>query len=258
MPRPVKCRKVCHFPNVLEFLPADGTEKNTPIVLTVDEYETIRLLDKKGYTQEQCAASMQIARTTVQRIYEIARKKIADALIDGHPLKIEGGDFRICDGQDSDCCFFFKIVQNKLHYAAHGHTAAEVIYQRADAEKPIMGLTSFSGELPALKDIGIAKNYLEENELKVLNNLVSGYFDLAEINAIEHKPMYMDDYVKQLDSVLSSGNRKLLTGSGSVSHKQALEKAKSEYRKYQEITLTPVEKAYLESIKEVSREVKRR
>ena len=153
---------------------------------------------------------------------------------------------------------FFKIVQNKLHYAAHGHTAAEVIYQRADAEKPFMGLTLFSGELPALKDIGIAKNYLEENELKVLNNLVSGYFDLAEINAIEHKPMYMDDYVKQLDSVLSSGNRKLLTGAGSVSHKQALEKAKSEYRKYQEITLTPVEKAYLESIKEVSKEVKRR
>ena len=153
---------------------------------------------------------------------------------------------------------FFKIVQNKLHYAAHGHTAAEVIYQRADAEKPFMGLTSFAGELPALKDIGIAKNYLEENELKVLNNLVSGYFDLAEINAIEHKPMYMDDYVKQLDSVLSSGNRKLLTGAGSVSHKQALEKAKSEYRKYQEITLTPVEKAYLESIKEVFKEVKRR
>ena len=153
---------------------------------------------------------------------------------------------------------FFKIVQNKLHYAAHGHTAAEVIYQRADAQKPFMGLTSFSGELPALKDIGIAKNYLDESELKVLNNLVSGYFDLAEINAIEHKPMYMDDYVKQLDSVLSSGNRKLLTGSGSVSHKQALEKAKSEYRKYQEITLTPVEKAYLESIKEVSKKVKRR
>ena len=78
MPRPVKCRKVCHFPNVLEFLPADDTDKKTPIVLTVDEYETIRLLNKKGYSQEQCAVSMQIARTTVQRIYEIARKKIAD------------------------------------------------------------------------------------------------------------------------------------------------------------------------------------
>ena len=153
---------------------------------------------------------------------------------------------------------FFKIVQNKLHYAAHGHTAAEVIYQRADAEKPFMGLTSFSGELPALKDIGVAKNYLQENELKILNNLVSGYFDLAEINAIEHRPMYMDDYVKQLDMVLSSGNRKLLIGSGKVSHKQALDKAKTEYRKYQEITLTPVEEAYLESIKEVTKEIKKK
>lgn len=153
---------------------------------------------------------------------------------------------------------FFKIVQNKLHYAAHGHTAAEVIYERANAEKPFMGLTSFSGELPSLKDIGIAKNYLNESELKILNNLVSGYFDLAEINAIEHKPMYMDDYVKQLDMVLSSGNRQLLIGAGSVSHKQAIDKAKSEYRKYQETTLTPVEHAYLESIKEVSKEVKKK
>lgn len=152
---------------------------------------------------------------------------------------------------------FFKIVQNKLHYAAHGHTAAEVIYQRADAEKPYMGLTSFAGEIPALKDIGIAKNYLQENELKVLNNLVSGYFDLAEISAIEHKPMYMDDYVKQLDMVLSSSNRKLLMGAGTISHRQAMDKAKTEYRKYQEITITPVEQAYLESIKEVSKEVKR-
>lgn len=153
---------------------------------------------------------------------------------------------------------FFKIVQNKLHYAAHGHTAAEVIYERANAEKPFMELTSFSGELPSLKDIGIAKNYLNESELKILNNLVSGYFDLAEINAIEHKPMYMDDYVKQLEMVLSSGNRQLLIGAGSVSHKQAIDKAKTEYRKYQEITLTPVEQAYLESIKEVLKEVKKK
>ena len=153
---------------------------------------------------------------------------------------------------------FFKIVQNKLHYAAHGHTAAEVIYERADAEKPFMGLTSFSGELPALKDIGVAKNYLKEDEIKILNNLVSGYFDLAEINAIEHKPMYMADYVEQLDSILSSGNRKLLVGSGKVSHDQAIKKAKEEYRKYQEITLSPVEEEYLKSIKGVEKEVKKR
>ena len=151
---------------------------------------------------------------------------------------------------------FFKIVQNKLHFAAHGHTAAEVIYERADAEKPFMGLTSFSGELPALKDISIAKNYLSEDELKILNNLVSGYFDLAEINAIEHKPMYMNDYVEQLDSVLSSGNRKLLSGSGKVSHDQAVKKAKSEYRKYQEKTIAPVEQAYIETIKAANKNSK--
>ena len=118
------------------------------------------------------------------------------------------------DPRSEESIRFFKIVHNKLHYAAHGHTAAEVIYERVDVEKQFMGLTSFSGDLPALKYICIAKNYLQENELKVLNNLVSGYFDLAEINALEHKPMYMDDYVKQLDMVLSSGNRKLLEGAG--------------------------------------------
>jgi hypothetical protein len=152
---------------------------------------------------------------------------------------------------------FFKIVQNKLHYAAHGHTAAEVIYERADAEKPFMGLTSFTGELPSLKDISVAKNYLTADELRILNNLVSGYFDLAEINAIEHKPMYMSDYVEQLDSVLSSGNRKLLDGPGKVSHAKAIEKATDEYRKYQKITLSPVEEEYLRSIKSIAKTVKK-
>ncbi|MBO4545341.1 MAG: virulence RhuM family protein [Verrucomicrobia bacterium] len=153
------------------------------------------------------------------------------------------------DPKSAESIAFFKIVQNKLHYAAHGHTAAEVIYDRADAEKPFMGLKTFAGESPVLKDISIAKNYLNEDELRVLNNLVSGYFDLAEINAIEHKPMYMSDYVEQLDAVLSSGGRKLLKDAGRVSHQQAIEKATNEYRKYQIQTLSPVEKAYLETIK---------
>ena len=158
--------------------------------------------------------------------------------------------------KSDESILFFKIVQNKLHYAAHGHTAAEVIYERADAEKPFMGLTHFEGELPALKDVKIAKNYLSESELKILNNLVSGYFDLAEINAIEHKPMYMSDYVEQLDSVLSSGKRKLLEGAGAVSHEKAMKKAESEYRKYQVATLSPVEEAYLESLRAVEKEAK--
>lgn len=152
---------------------------------------------------------------------------------------------------------FFKIVQNKLHYAAHGHTAAEVIYERADADKPFMGLTTFSGELPVLKDVGIAKNYLSEDELRILNNLVSGYFDLAEINAIEHKPMYMQDYIDQLDSILTSGNRKLLTNAGKISHKRALEKAKEEYKKYQVNTLSPVEEEYMKTINAVNKTAKK-
>lgn len=153
---------------------------------------------------------------------------------------------------------FFKVVQNKLHYAAHGHTAAEVIYQRADAEKPFMGLQVFDGEFPATKDIGVAKNYLSEDELKILNNLVSGYFDLAEISALEHRPMYMADYVAQLDAILSSGGRKVLEDAGSVSHAQAMEKAKEEYRKYQAATFSPVEEAYLETVKKTDRAVRRK
>lgn len=105
--------------------------------------------------------------------------------------------------KSSESIAFFKMVQNKLHYAAHGHTAAEVIYERANAEQPFMGLKSFSGDFPTLKDIGIAKNYLGEEELKILNNIVSGYFDFAEIQAIRHNPMYMSDYVEHLDNILN-------------------------------------------------------
>lgn len=153
---------------------------------------------------------------------------------------------------------FFRIVQNKLHYAAHGHTAAEVIYERADADQPFMGLTTFEGELPAIKDIKIAKNYLKENEIRILNNLVSGYFDFAEIMAMEHRPVYMMDYVKQLDTILQSTGRPMLKGSGSISHQKAMDKALEEYRKYQVKALAPVEEAYLESINALGKLVKRK
>ena len=155
------------------------------------------------------------------------------------------------DPKSDESIEFFKIVQNKLHYAVHGNTAAEVIYNRADADKPFMGLTTFEGELPRIKDIGIAKNYLNENELKILNNMVSGYFDFAEIQAMKKKPMYMKDYISHLDSILSSSGNKLLEDSGQVSHKEAMKKAEKEYRKYQSKTLTEVEKSYLETIKEL-------
>jgi len=151
---------------------------------------------------------------------------------------------------------FFKIVQNKLHYAAHGHTAAEVIFERADSDKPFMGLTTFTGNQPTQKDISIAKNYLTEPELKILNNLVSGYFDFAEIQAMKHKPVYMEDYVRQLDNILTSTGENVLQNAGSVSHEQAVEKALAEYRKYQVKTISPVEKAYLETIKSVQKKIK--
>ena len=127
---------------------------------------------------------------------------------------------------------FRYFVQNKLHYAAHGHTAAEVIYERVDAEKPFMGLTNFAGDFPTMADIKIAKNYLDSDELKILNNLVSGYFDFAEIQAMKRKPMYMKDYIDHLDAILSSTGEKTLLDSGRVSQKTALEKAKAEYKKY--------------------------
>ena len=148
------------------------------------------------------------------------------------------------------------MVQNKLHYAAHGHTAAEVIYQRADAEKPFMGLTTFSGDFPTMQDVTIAKNYLTEDELAILNRIVSGYFDFAEVQAMRHRPMYMSDYVEHLDNLLKSTGEGLLIGAGKVSHVQAMEKAKAEYRKYQLQNLSPVEEAYLESIRSLEQTAK--
>ena len=144
---------------------------------------------------------------------------------------------------------FFKKVQNKIHYAVSGETAAEVIYHRADAEKDFMGLMSFSGEQPTLKEAKIAKNYLDEKELRSMGQLVSGYLDFAERQAEREVPMTMEDWAKHLDGILTSTGENLLTGNGTVSHLQAMEKAKTEYKKYKAKTLSSVEKDYLESIK---------
>ncbi|OCG23234.1 cell filamentation protein Fic [Gilliamella sp. HK2] len=151
---------------------------------------------------------------------------------------------------------FFKIVQNKLHYAAHGNTASEVIYLRVDSDKPFVGLTHFKGSSPTQAEAMVAKNYLQEQELRVLNNLVSAYFDLAELNAIEKREMRMADYVRELDNILSSTGRKLLDNAGSVSHHQAENKAKLEYKKYKAKTLDAVEESYLKTINALEKKVK--
>ena len=162
------------------------------------------------------------------------------------------------DPKSPDADAFFKLVQNKLHYAAHGHTAAELVYERADADKPFMGLTTFSGDFPTAKDIGIAKNYLSEDELRILNRIVSGYFDFAEVQAMRHRTMHMSDYVEHLDSVLSSTGEQVLVGAGKVSHKQAIDKANREYQRFLVQNLSPVEEAYLQTIKEVEKTAKKK
>lgn len=153
---------------------------------------------------------------------------------------------------------FFAIVQNKLHYAAHGNTAGEVIYYRVDSDKPFIGMTNFKGKQPTQAEAMVAKNYLSQKELKVLNNLVSAYFDIAEINAMEEKPMRMADHLRELDTILSSTGRKLLDNAGKISTKQAKEKALAEYRKYRAKNLSGVEEDYLENIKCIEGELRMR
>jgi len=150
---------------------------------------------------------------------------------------------------------FFKIVQNKLHYAVNKQTAAELIYNRADAEKEFMGLTTFSGVLPAKKDISVAKNYLNKEELFRLNRMVSAFFDLAELKAQEHTAMKMIDWVEQLNKFTSIYGKGTLMDAGKVSHEQAIEKAVKEYNKYQVKTLTTVEQSYLKTIKQLQKKV---
>lgn len=151
---------------------------------------------------------------------------------------------------------FFKIVQNKLHYAAHGLTASEVIYFRVDSDKPFAELQSFKGNQPTQAEAMIAKNYLSEQELRVLNNLVSAYFDFAELNAIEEKTMTMQDYIDGLDRILTATGREVLQDAGKISNYQAKIKAESEYKKYKVKILSDVEKSYLDSINTIHAQAK--
>jgi len=151
---------------------------------------------------------------------------------------------------------FFAAVQNKMHWAAHGQTAAEIIYGRADAANPNMGMTAWSGDKPRKTDAEIAKNYLNEKELDVLNRIVSMYLEFAELQALSRKPMYMREWIAKLDDFLKLSGRDILTHAGKVSHEKALEKAYAEYEKYQKERLnepSPVERQFLEAVKEMKR-----
>ena len=164
------------------------------------------------------------------------------------------------DPKSPESVTFFKTVQNKLHYAAHGNTAAEIVYTRADAGKQDMGLTNFKGAHPTREEVRIAKNYLNEDELSNLNTLVSAFFDLAEMRAKQHKQMYMSDWISELDKFCGLYGQGILQTAGRISHKCASAKADEEYDKYKNIIdadQTPVEKAFLENMKLLEDKVKK-
>ena len=151
---------------------------------------------------------------------------------------------------------FFKTVQNKMHWAVHGHTAAEVIVKRADGSKNFMGLTSFSGNYPTLLEATVAKNYLTEKEIDILNRIVSMYLDYAELQAIEEKTMTMEDWIKELNYFLTMNRKDILEGPGKISHEEAMNHVKTEYNKYKhriELKPSDVELHYLESIKNLEK-----
>lgn len=151
---------------------------------------------------------------------------------------------------------FFKQVQNKMHWAAHQHTAAEIIYQRADSEKEHMGLTSWAGKQIKRADVEVAKNYLSSDEIDALNKIVTAYLDIAEVRALNHEPMYMKDWLETIDDYLKMTRRDILTTKGQITHRQAIEKAHAEYEKYrakQEDTLSLVEQHFIESIRELEK-----
>lgn len=156
------------------------------------------------------------------------------------------------DPKAEESIIFFKKVQNKIHYAISGETAAEVIYHRADAEKEFMGLTTFEGTQPTLREAKVAKNYLDEKELRAMGQVVSGYLDFAERQAEREITMTMQDWAKHLDGILTSTGEQLLIGNGSITHNQAMEKVETEYKRYKARTLSDVEKDYLESIEDLS------
>ncbi len=162
------------------------------------------------------------------------------------------------DSKSNEAKKFFATVQNKMHYAIHHNTASELVYNRVDANKEFLGLTTFKGELPSLSEAKVAKNYLDEKELRGLNQLVSGYLDFAERQAEREIAMKMSDWVKHVDNILTATGEDLLEGNGKISHKQMEQKVEDEYKKYSAHTLTQVERDYLEEIKNIEKIAKNR
>ncbi len=220
--------------------------------------ERLREYLVKGFTMDDAKLKNlgggQYWRELLERIRDIrsSEKVLYRQVLDLYATSVD------YDAQAEETVEFFKIVQNKLHYAAHGHTAAEVVAERADASKPNMGLTSFAGASPRKSDVSVAKNYLDESELKKLNTLVSAYFDAAEFRAQSRQPTFMKDWLSHLDRLIVAMEAPTLSGAGTVSHQAAVTHAQGEYDKYKvalEDVPADVERAYLETVKRTQREI---
>ena len=226
-----KCYNVLHYN--LDLIISLGYRIKSAVATNFRQWATGRLKEfmVKGFTLDderlKTLGGGNYWRELLDRIRDIrsSEKVMYRQVLDLYALSVD------YNPKSAESIAFFKMVENKLHYAVNRQTAAGIIYQRADSEKEFMGLTSFKGAQVTKSDIGIAKNYLSAEELKKLNNIVSAYFDIAEYQAINHHVMHMADYVEQLDKLIQAVGEEVLLGAGKVSHKMAIEKAEQEYRK---------------------------
>jgi len=244
-------RELPHY--CLDMIIAVGYRVKSQIATRFRQWATQRLHEyiQKGFTLDDerlKGGGNRYFRELLQRIRDIrsSERNLYQQVTDIYATAID------YDPRSDLTREFFATVQNKMHYAAHRHTAAEVIYQRADADKPMVGMTNFKGCYITRDDVKIAKNYLSEKELQVLNLLVSQYLDYAELQAIEQKAMTMREWIGKLDSLLSVGNRPLLRNAGTVSHKRAIEKATKEFEEYRRKEMLQYESDFDRAIKELT------
>lgn len=242
-------RQIEHYN--LDMIIAVGYRVKSQVATRFRQWATQRLHEyiQKGFTldDERLKGGNRYFRELLQRIRDIrsSERNLYQQVTDIYATAVD------YDPQSDITRLFFATVQNKMHYAAHQHTAAEVIYQRVDANKPMVGMTNFKGNYITRDDVKIAKNYLSEKELQVLNLLVSQYLDFAELQAIEQQSMSMLQWIEKLDSILSVGNRPLLSNAGTVSHEQAVKKATKEFEEYRRKEMLQYESDFDRAIKEL-------
>ena len=243
-------RQIEHYN--LDMIIAIGYRVKSQVATRFRQWATQRLHEyiQKGFTiddERLKGNGNRYFRELLQRIRDIrsSERNLYQQVTDIYATAID------YDSRNDMTRQFFATVQNKMHYAAHQHTAAEVIYHRVDADKPMVGMTNFKGDYITRDDVKVAKNYLSEKELQVLNLLVSQYLDFAELQAIEQHPMTMQQWIEKLDNILSVGNRPLLSNAGTISHKQAVEKATQEFEEYRRKEMLQYESDFDRAIKEL-------